>query len=509
MKANRVKSVALLTAFSFLGKIVGALYKIVLVAIIGAVGIGYYQLAFPVFVFLFSLISSGMSTSLTVMVAENKDDPGKAYAVFCFANRLVFVLSLISGGILVAVAPFIAALQGNKIITPIYYVIAFLCVGVNLLNNCKAYLRGSENTGYYVIADSVEQICKFVFSVVLALLFIKKGVLVACVGVFVGIGCSAYLTLAVLFVLFFAKRKRSVPKKDILPEDKKRLINFSLLACVTTLILPAVQVVDSVIIVNLLQKAGESITNATILFGLSKGTVSALLNVANCILLPIEFLFLPSLVGIKGKDECAAISEKVINIVILVVTPIAAGLFFFSEEIFTLIYSSSLTASEILVAGKLLKIGSLGLVFSAIATMQNTMFQGVKKLQYPIFSLLIALVLKIVFEILLINKLSIYAVELSGVLYGLMLVLINFIFLLKEGYEVSAPINCAFMIVGVLFGYGARLFYNFWAKGVYSGVKFVLSVLIVFMVFVFVFAAIILVRQKKQKNSLRTLLKDE
>lgn len=509
MKANRVKSVALLTAFSFLGKIVGALYKIVLVAIIGAVGIGYYQLAFPVFVFLFSLISSGMSTSLTVMVAENKENPGKAYAVFRFANRLVFVLSLISSGILVLVAPFIARLQGNKIITPIYYVVAILCIGVNLLNNCKAYLRGSENTGYYVIADSVEQISKFVFSVVFALLLIGKGVLVACVGVFVGIGCSAYLTLGFLFIVFFAKRKKSVTKENISPEDRKRLINFSLLACVTTLILPAVQVIDSVIIVNLLQKAGETITSATILFGLSKGTVSALLNVANCILLPIEFLFLPSLVGIKDKHGCAKVCEKVINIVLLIVTPIAAGLFFFGEEIFTLIYSSSLTASEILVAGKLLKIGSLGLIFSAVATIQNTMFQGVKKLQYPIFSLLIASVVKIVFEVLLISKLSIYAVELSGVLYGLMLVLINFIFLLKEGYEVSSPVNFVFMLAGVLFGYGARLFYNFWARGVYSGVKFVLSVLIVFMAFVSVFAVVILVKQKKQKNSLRTLLKNE
>ena len=147
MKVNRYKSVALLTAFSFLGKIVGAFYKIVLIAIVGAVGIGYYQLAFPVFVFLFTFVSSGMSTSLTVMIAENKIDKNKSYSIFRYANKVVLFWSVVSGIVLVIIAPYLARFQGNKIITPIYYVVAVASLGVNILNNFKAYLRGRENTG--------------------------------------------------------------------------------------------------------------------------------------------------------------------------------------------------------------------------------------------------------------------------------------------------------------------------------------------------------------------------
>ena len=490
MKVNRYKSVALLTAFSFLGKIVGAFYKIVLIAIVGAVGIGYYQLAFPVFVFLFTFVSSGMSTSLTVMIAENKIDKNKSYSIFRYANKVVLFWSVVSGIVLVIIAPYLARFQGNKIITPIYYVVAVASLGVNILNNFKAYLRGRENTGSYIVADTIEQIAKFIFSVLFALLLINQGVIIACIGIFAGIGLSCFVTIFYLYIFVFAKECKNVSIIKLDKQEKSKLINFTLLAMITTLILPAVQFIDSVIIVNLLQRAGESSIGATILFGLSKGTVSALLNIVNCILIPIEFLFLPNLVELSCCQQQKESSRKVIDIVLMVTVPIASGFFFFSNEVITLLYSRTFTAEEILVAGKLLKIGSLGLIFSSVASMQNIIFQGIRKLQYSIYSLLVASVSKLVFEVFLIGRLSIYATELSGILFYLVLALFNFIFLYKEKFEVSSPIKIPIIGVGILFGVVARLLYSFWSAGVYSALKFVVSVVIVFISFVLVIGGI-------------------
>ena len=50
MNRESYKSIAIVFIFMILGKIVGAIYKIPLTNILGAEGIGMYQLVFPLFV---------------------------------------------------------------------------------------------------------------------------------------------------------------------------------------------------------------------------------------------------------------------------------------------------------------------------------------------------------------------------------------------------------------------------------------------------------------------------
>ena len=58
-----IKSAFFLTIAGFISKIIGVLYKVPLLEIVGSEGLGYYQLVYPIFVFALILSSGGITTS--------------------------------------------------------------------------------------------------------------------------------------------------------------------------------------------------------------------------------------------------------------------------------------------------------------------------------------------------------------------------------------------------------------------------------------------------------------
>ena len=55
---------------NLLVKILGSVFRIPLGNLIGSEGLGYYQTAYPLFVFILAISTSGMPTAISKMVAE-------------------------------------------------------------------------------------------------------------------------------------------------------------------------------------------------------------------------------------------------------------------------------------------------------------------------------------------------------------------------------------------------------------------------------------------------------
>ena len=70
MKNKLVKSAFILIVASVFSKLLGAIYRVPLTNIIGTVGIGVYQLVFPVYSLLFVLCSNGVCLAISKMVAS-------------------------------------------------------------------------------------------------------------------------------------------------------------------------------------------------------------------------------------------------------------------------------------------------------------------------------------------------------------------------------------------------------------------------------------------------------
>ena len=65
------KGALILMLFGFLSKILGAVYRVPLTSIVGAEGMGIYQMVFPLYSLMLTISSSGFPSSISKLISEN------------------------------------------------------------------------------------------------------------------------------------------------------------------------------------------------------------------------------------------------------------------------------------------------------------------------------------------------------------------------------------------------------------------------------------------------------
>jgi stage V sporulation protein B len=107
-----------------------------------------------------------------------------------------------------------------------------------------------------------------------------------------------------------------------------------------------------------------------------------------------------------------------------------------------------------------LKIGAISVVFLSIGQVETVVLQGVKKLHLPIVSLGVSSIVKLIFELVFIKDLGIYAVEISNVLFYVTLCFINTVFLIKNKIYFGTPKNILYILLVLLFVESIKIAYG-------------------------------------------------
>ena len=462
-KLNLIKGTMVITIFAAVGKIIGAFFKIGLVNVVGSEGMGIYQLLFPLFVFFVIFASEGHSLAITVEIAKGQKD--KVCAFKRYSLKALLFSSLVVGLSVVFLAPLFSKLQGENIPLFLYYELSVVIVIVSIVGYLKGIVRGYEAFKLYSVTETIEQLSKVFFSLILGLIFSRFGVGASIVGVFAGIILSSLVSA--IFLVLRGRKYFSFKTIDKMlgTAEKRQYLSFVSLSSLAAIIIPALQFVDSILIVNILSKTIPAI-DATKLLGISRGSVGAILNLPFFLLVSFEFLLLPNLTRTTGEGYFKKTALS-IGIAFFVSVPFTMGYLLFSREIVSALYGGALSEAELQIAANLLKIGSLSLVFAALSQVVCIFLESNKKMFSTVLSSLIAGVLKIVCLVLLLPHISIYGAEISGVLFIMIECLINLIFavryklfkkpvfigLIFVGWGfVFAAIYCLKMLLGVVLG---------------------------------------------------------
>ena len=437
-------STLMLTIFGFVGKALGALFKIGMSAIVGSFGMGIYQLLFPILVFFIVFSSDGLSTALTVKVAENR---GKEGAYFRYAQILCLLFSLVSFAIIIVISSHFADLQGEQVKSELYFIVAFGVVIISELSIYKAFLRGQERFTAFSLLEALEDLMKVVFGLVLGWLMLPLGIIGAVAGILLGIVISALLTLIFAVIFKRAKNKNSLPQIGINSQERSEFLKFSFFAMISSIIVPAVQFVESSIIIGLLSKTGATNIIATKLYGISRGSVSAIINLPFFVISALEILLLPNLSRSKNGGIYFKKTELCLLFAVAVSLPFVLFFVMFPSEVVGFLYGASFGLEEQALASSLLKIGAVGIIFSALASFLVIILNSNNKTFGPLLATILAGVVKLLFLIFLVPKMSIYAVELSSVIFSMIVCLVNLIFALKHKV-IKRP---KFVVLAVLF----------------------------------------------------------
>ncbi|MCI1694889.1 polysaccharide biosynthesis protein [Aneurinibacillus aneurinilyticus] len=265
------KQLAFRTSAILIVKVIGAFIRIPLFRLLGAEGVGLYQMTYSYYGFLLTFISGGFPTALSFVTAKNQKQ-GKAFLKM--TSVLLMIAGAITGAVSYLFSQDIAIFMGDsQLALPIQYVAPALCI-VPLLSLIRGFLQGIEYYGSIAVSEVAEQIVRVSTMLVLTMLWMGYGhglaVGGAVFGAFTGAASALFFLLCVLrfhvFRQYQAEGNLQAPVLSMLP-DALSYMKMSIAILATRLIVPLSEFLDAVIIPHRLQDAGFSASQAISIFG--------------------------------------------------------------------------------------------------------------------------------------------------------------------------------------------------------------------------------------------------
>jgi stage V sporulation protein B len=199
-----VRGAAILALTGITARVIGAVFRVVLAAILGDEGIGLYQYAYPIYSTLLVLSTAGIPVALSKIMAEKiaLGDYLEAQRVF----KIAFILLASSGFVITLVmllgAEFIALslIKDAKALYPLLAISPAIFF-VTIMASLRGFFQGQQNMTPTALSQLIEQLARVGFSIALVLFLIPAGLEYAAAGATSGAAAGGLAGLLLLTVL--------------------------------------------------------------------------------------------------------------------------------------------------------------------------------------------------------------------------------------------------------------------------------------------------------------------
>lgn len=374
-------SAAALAVAGIAAKLIGAMHKLPLIALLGAEGTGLYQLAMPVYAAVLMLMSGG---SVAAVSRESAREGGKAISALKAGVLLSLIAGAAGGAFLALAGGGIAALQGNTDASPSYLALAPAVPLSCVLASLRGWWQGRRNLMPTAVSQLSEQTVKLVCGLALANAFMPHGAAYAVAGAALGITAGECATCAVMLVaaVFSA---RTAKKSDGGENDGGEIVKVSVALgrivkdavpiSLGALVLPALALTDSVMIVNILTDGGISAPAATALYGAASAPASAIAGLPPMLTAAYAAALLPVLTS-GSEEEKRRATASTAGMAFLAGAAGAAVMIAFPREITNVLYPGGLGEEEMRAAVTALRAAGAGTVFACMKQITSASLQA-------------------------------------------------------------------------------------------------------------------------------------
>ena len=446
-KQTFLKGVLVIMAAQILIKLLGFIYRIVLTNFkeFSDLGNSYYGSGFSVYAFILAIATLGIPSTISKLVSEKLaiGDKRGAHKIF----RTAMVLFTFMGVIFALILFFGSTYISNNILSNpgVKYTLMALSpaiIFVAMTAVIRGYFVGMQNMAEYSKAQILEQVVNSVFSIIFVVMLLGR------TPEIMAAGSTLATTLATIMSFFYLMRYYNKNKKDIWNDIKasnkftvesrkhiiKKLISYVIPISFGSVIVTLSSLIDTVTVVNALQKFGDTLLVANTKFGMLVGKVEILnalplsINVAFAVaLVP----FISSAMAKKNKDEVVSKVRFSLKISGIIALPSAIGLSILAQPIFNLLFPNSTGGAN------LLKIQAFTVIFAVIAQTLYGALQGMGKLYIPGLCLAIGVGIKYVLNVTFIPIYGEIVAPISSVIYQF--VACTFAFILLFNYLKVKP----------------------------------------------------------------------
>ena len=395
-KQNFLQGTALLAMSTAIVKVIGAVYKIPLNAIIGEQGFGYFNTAYEIYAVLLMISTAGLPVAMSRMIsaASANGHYGQVRRIYSTA-RAIFLGLGIAGSLLMTVfCRQLAAFQNQ----PDAWA-AIGCLGPCVLLICvmstfRGFFQGQSNMIPTSVSQVLEAVVKLIVGMVAALALLKmtQQIPLAAGGAILGVTASC-LVSAIYLYNCFRKAYKVLPASDE-PVDSfgataKALLAIAIPITIGSAGLQVLTMLETKIYMGRLLGLGFSQDEADTMRGIY-GMTQTIFNMPCAFIPAITISIIPAITAkltLGDNGGAKATEESAARITGLICMPCAFGLAVLAEPVTALL--GGYEGEKLVLATKLMTVLGLCIMFNAVVLLTNAMMQAHGHVNIPVINMFV------------------------------------------------------------------------------------------------------------------------
>lgn len=426
MKKNSFVEGTFIATFAIIiVKVLGALYVIPFYRIIGESGGALYSYAYNVYNLFLNISTAGIPIAISKIIAEyNTLNMYEAKErTYKLGRNIILIISLIAFFLLFVFSKEFALLilgeiKGGNTLEDVSFVIkcvSFCLLIIPFLSVSKGYLQGHK----YITPSSISQVIEQVVRIAVILMgsyivinvlnkSVTLGVGISVLGAFIG-GLSAYLYIKIKII----KNKKDFPikeEKDNVTNKEifKKIIKYSIPLIIVSIATDIYSLTDMTLVVRTSYKLGYTAKESELIASIISTWAPKICMIINAVAIGMGTSLIPHMVTSYTKKDFEGSNQRfneALKIIIVSTLPLAVGLAFLSEPVYTLFYGKSTYGTLIL------RYTSISSFFASIYIVISLSLQSLNKFKTVYISSIIGFLINALLDVPLMYLFSLIGLE--------------------------------------------------------------------------------------------------
>lgn len=426
MKKNSFVEGTFIATFAIIiVKVLGALYVIPFYRIIGESGGALYSYAYNVYNLFLNISTAGIPIAISKIITEyNTLNMYEAKErTYKLGRNIILIISLIAFFLLFVFSKEFALLilgeiKGGNTLEDVSFVIkcvSFCLLIIPFLSVSKGYLQGHK----YITPSSISQVIEQVVRIAVILMgsyivinvlnkSVTLGVGISVLGAFIG-GLSAYLYIKIKII----KNKKDFPikeEKDNVTNKEifKKIIKYSIPLIIVSIATDIYSLTDMTLVVRTSYKLGYTAKESELIASIISTWAPKICMIINAVAIGMGTSLIPHMVTSYTKKDFEGSNQRfneALKIIIVSTLPLAVGLAFLSEPVYTLFYGKSTYGTLIL------RYTSISSFFASIYIVISLSLQSLNKFKTVYISSIIGFLINALLDVPLMYLFSLIGLE--------------------------------------------------------------------------------------------------
>ena len=374
-KQSFIKGAMILLVAGIVNRILGFIPRITLPRIIGAEGVGIYQLSYPFLIVLLTFITGGIPLAIAKWIAEaqTRQDYAAVQKIFRTAMTIAVTAALVLTAIMLFFAPYIIKyVIPDERVYQSFLVMSPLLLIIGISSVYRGYFQGLQNMLPNAFAQTLETVLRIIFSLTLAYFLLPYGLHWGAAGAMGGVVVGELGSLIYMYSCYrkqqaigkhtktelFSISEEIGPTEELhahtFKQSKTSITDSSKKNTTTKILGVAIPVTGSRIVGSLsyllesiftarsLAIAGIATGLATAQYGALQGMIMPLILLPTALTYSLAVSLVPSLSEAAAQKQYGMIQKRLhqsMKISLVAGAPIAILMFIFATPICELLYA--------------------------------------------------------------------------------------------------------------------------------------------------------------------------